>query len=413
MHDQDDGWRGTGDRAASVQVALLTPAGRGALAVIGVAGRGSTALIDSIFRPRGGATISARPDGSIGFGGWPGPGGGAVEDVVVARIAVDRCDIHCHGGLAASRAILDSLVARGATPVSWEAWLRGACREREGACATEARIAICRAGGPAAARILGRQIAGALDGAFDRIERLLAAGQAQAAIAACDRLLRASRVGLRLTTPWRVAVVGPVNAGKSSLMNRLAGHARSVVSPLPGTTRDLVTSRLVIGGWEIEMIDTAGLREPGAARGVERAGVARALAVQDDVDLLVRVTPADRLATAPPGDVAGRRRDAVQPGPPAVIEVVSKADLVAGRSAASRPHPNAGDAVLTSAVTGLGIDRLADRIVAVLVPEAADPGLLAAAVPFTPAQVTRITRLRAGAGVTPPAPPPSGRGAGA
>ena len=72
----------------------------------------------------------------------------------------------------------------------------------------------------------------------------------------------ASRVGLRLVKPWRVVVSGPVNAGKSSLVNALAGFSRSIVSAEPGTTRDVLETRIVLDGWEIDLIYTAGLREP-------------------------------------------------------------------------------------------------------------------------------------------------------
>jgi tRNA modification GTPase len=414
MLDPDDAHHGDGDRGGLVHVGLLTPAGRGALAVVGVAGAGAAALIDGMFRPRGGGRVADRPDGEICFGRLQSQAFGAGEDVVVARLAADHCEVHCHGGLAASRAVIDALVARGAAVVSWESWLRRGLAE--GNAADEARIAICRAGGTVAAQILGRQIAGALDREIDRIGRLWAAGDHQAAVRGRDRLLRSSRFGLRLTTPWRVAVVGPVNAGKSSLLNALAGHARSIVSPLPGTTRDLVTARLVIGGWEIEVIDTAGLRDDRDAADSERAGIERARDVQAEVDLVIRVTAvngSDAGSSPVPADSdpgLGRGR----PGMPAVIDVISKADLAPDRRDPV-PGPAAlRRAIVTSAVTGLGIDRLATAIVAALVPEAAaSPDLLTGAVPFTSAQVAVITRLCAGAGVSPPSPPSSGRGAGA
>lgn len=269
--------------------------------------------------------------------------------------------------------------------------------------------------GPAARgprRILGRQIAGALDREIDRIGHLRAAGDEQAVGAACDLLLRASRVGLRLTTPWRVAVVGPVNAGKSSLVNALAGHARSIVSAVPGTTRDLVATRIVLDGWEIELVDTAGLRPAAVAGGVERAGIERTLAVQAEVDLVLRVTAVDQ-PDAPEAGTAARGGTAGI-GLPPLIDVIAKADLLAeGR----HPAAMAGDArtlvppvgtwttVVTSAVAGRGIDRLAAAIVAAVVPEATSaPDLLAGAVPFTPELVDRIQHLCGAGGVSPPEP---------
>lgn len=385
---------------SAVEVAVLTPVGRGALAVVGAAGPGAAALVDARFEAVGGR-VADRPDGAICFGRWRTAGGGAGEDVVVVRLAADRCEIHCHGGRAAPQAVIASLADSGAAVVSWEAWLRrGAVDMRA---ADLARIAICRAGGPRAARILGRQIAGALDREIDRIGNLRAVGDEQAVRAACDRLLRASRVGLRLTTPWRVAVVGPVNAGKSSLVNALAGHARSIVSAMPGTTRDLVATRIVLDGWEIELVDTAGLRPAAVAAGVERAGIERTLAVQAEADLVLRVTALDH-PDAPEAGTAARGGTAGA-GLPPLLDVFAKADLpVDGR----RPRPVADDGrttVVTSAVTGQGIDRLAAAIVAAVAPETTSaPDLLAGAVPFTPALVDRILHLRGGRGVSPPEP---------
>jgi tRNA U34 5-carboxymethylaminomethyl modifying GTPase MnmE/TrmE len=130
---------------------------------------------------------------------------------------------------------------------------------------------------------------------------------------------------------------------------------------------------------------------------VERAGIARALAVQGDVDLLVRATEAGQPAAVPPAVGAGSEGDADGGRRPEVIEVTTKADIVADHATLPGSAPVPGrDGVVTSVVTGLGIDRLADRIVAMLVPEdVADPDLLAGAVPFTAAQVTLVERLRA------------------
>ncbi len=354
---------------------MLTPPGRGALAVVGVAGAGAIGAIDGLFTPHGGSPVALRPDGAICVGRWQSLVAAAGEELVVVRHAADRLEIHCHGGLAAPTAVLESLVARGATRLSWSEWLERTAPS--GAIAAEARAALCRAGGPKAARILSRQLAGALDRDLEQIRSLVAAGAAAAAGDAIDRLLRAARVGLRLTRPWRVVLAGAVNAGKSSLVNALAGHARSIVSDVPGTTRDLVETRIVLDGWEVDLVDAAGGRDDDRDAGaVERAGIARAQAARATADLVLRVTAAD--AAGPP---VGLR--------PGELLVISKADRAAVGAAA---WP---DAVWTCAVTGEGIDRLAARIVAALVPEElAEPGLFAGGMPFTARQVRELEALR-------------------
>lgn len=393
--DRQGGQADAGARRPATRVAVLTPGGRGALAVVGICGPQALAAVDAVFRPRGGGPVQRRADGSICFGRWLGQATAAGEDVVVVRHAADTCEIHCHGGLAASAAVVGSLVAAGATAVSWETWLSNCGGGTAAApAAIEAGIAIARAAGPQAARILARQIAGALDREIGRIRGLRAVGDDQAARAACDRLLRAGRIGRRLTTPWRVVVLGPVNAGKSSLVNALAGHARSLVSPLPGTTRDLVVTRVVLGGWDVELIDTAGLRVDEPDSDVERTGIDRARAAEAAADLVLRVTAADDVAprqTAP--TAAGDLERPPLPAPP-VIDVISKADLGVDRTRlASDPA-----AVLTSVRSGEGIELLATRIGAAIIPELTlDPDLLAGAVPFTPAQLALIAELLPGA----------------
>ena len=277
--------------------------------MVGVRGEGAIDLVARCFTPRGRQPLAERPDGAIIFGRWGDRERG--EEVVVVRHAADRLEVHCHGGLAASEAVIASLAS--SIPISQS------CGEPRGetlhaAIEMEVRAALARAGGPQAARILCRQLAGALGNELERIAALRAAGDTAAATAAVARLRRASRVGLRLIEPWRVVVTGPVNAGKSSLVNALAGYARSIVSAEPGTTRDAVTTRLVLGGWEIDLIDTAGLREDGAASSAtERAGIERAIAAAAEADLVLRFN-------APAAGVRGQRE----------LLVISKADLAPG-----------------------------------------------------------------------------------
>ncbi len=392
-----------------IHIALLTPPGRGALAVVGVRGPGAIDLVTRCFTPRGRQPLAGRPDGAIVFGRWGDPDRG--EELVVVRHAADQVEVHCHGGLAASEMVLASLTAERKTgfslpqtsfplaktapaalahPLSPRAALTSPLRR---AIERESRAALTRVGGPQAARILCRQLGGALADELERIAALRAAGDCDAAATAEARLRRASRVGLRLLEPWRVVVSGPVNAGKSSLVNALAGYARCIVSAEPGTTRDLVTTRLVLGGWEIDLIDTAGLRMPAAATSAtERAGIERALAAADSADLVLKVRQAASFKKVRPcvahiflPAVRSEESRASSPGgiPVAVplLEVISKCDLAPGGVAPP-------GAILTSAQTGFGIDTLAAVIVATLVPEeTTDPTLLTGPVLFASCSV--------------------------
>jgi len=329
--------------------------------------------VERSFRPRRGP-VAEWPVGRIGVGHWrAGAAGGVAPEEVVAVRTAGGWEIHCHGGVAAPAAILDDLRAEGAVVVSAAAWTGTAGRDA----ATEALALFPAVRGPRAARILARQHAGLLDRAFDDLAALVGRGDHDAARSLASRLLAAGRIGVRLDRPWRVVVAGCVNAGKSSLVNALAGHTRSIVSPVPGTTRDAVETPIVVGGWEMVLVDTAGTpgdgtRIPGA---VERAGVERAAEECRRADLVLRVVEA---GTPPlPGDG---------------IVVWSKLDL------AQRAVLPAG-VVGTSSATGVGIDDLAASLVRHLLPElVSDPTLLDGAVPFLERHLELVQRVAASVG---------------
>jgi tRNA modification GTPase len=156
------------------------------------------------------------------------------------------------------------------------------------------------------------------------------AGPVLASLAAdMGRHLDDSHRGERIRDGFRIAIIGPPNAGKSSLLNALARREAAIVSELPGTTRDVVEIRLVLGGFPVWIADTAGLRE--AADAVEAEGVRRALARAEEADLRLGVVETgaplspDLLAALCPADLLIRSkldlhrspglRQATNPGP--------------------------------------------------------------------------------------------------
>jgi tRNA modification GTPase len=102
--------------------------------------------------------------------------------------------------------------------------------------------------------------------------------------------------GERIRDGYRIAIIGPPNAGKSSLLNALAKREAAIVSEIPGTTRDVVEVRLVLAGYPVWIADTAGLRE--AADAIEAEGVRRALARAEEADLRLGVVEAGTEAPA-------------------------------------------------------------------------------------------------------------------
>ncbi|MEI9970175.1 MAG: tRNA uridine-5-carboxymethylaminomethyl(34) synthesis GTPase MnmE [Terracidiphilus sp.] len=170
-----------------------------------------------------------------------------------------------------------------------------------------------------------------------------------------------------------MAIVGRPNVGKSSLFNRLVERDRAIVTASPGTTRDLVSERISIGGIPIELVDTAGFRE-GAGQlleEAERLGIRRSHEALADAALVLIVLD----ATQPLNDEDHRLLAAVD-GRPAIV-ALNKSDLVTNeKSAASTSEPKA-PTISTSALTGEGIVALRERILSLATGgAAAEPGML-------------------------------------
>jgi tRNA modification GTPase len=355
--------------------ACLTPPGQAAVAVLALAGPRAWDVLRPLFRTRAGAELPAAPaPGQSRLGRLGG------DEVVLSfknTYHTLYIEIHCHSGRAVVRHLLGLLAEGGATACDWRAFLR-----RTGADPPRAAAAAALAEAPTArtAAILLDQYHGALAAALDAVAAALDRGDDGTATAGLAELTRRAPLGRRLTAPWRVAVTGPPNVGKSSLVNALAGYRRSVVAPTPGTTRDVTTTRLAVDGWPVELADTAGVRD--AAEVLEAAGVAQARAAAAAADLRLWVLD----ASAPPiwPDAAAG----------AVRRVVNKIDL-----------PPAWDwraaegAVFVSARTGEGLEALCAALSGWLVPEPPPAGV---AVPFTAelaAGVEEAARLcRAGQG---------------
>ena len=149
-----------------------------------------------------------------------------------------------------------------------------------------------------------------------------------------------------------LAIVGRPNVGKSSLFNRLVERERAIVTPTPGTTRDLVTETVAIGGIPVELVDTAGIRH--ALDEAESIGIRKSMEAIADADLILIVLDASQSLTREDEELISH---AVAR---AAIMVSNKADLGvcdhAGTDACSVPR------VLTSAVTGIGIAELRTEI---------------------------------------------------
>lgn len=145
-----------------------------------------------------------------------------------------------------------------------------------------------------------------------------------------------------------VVIAGATNVGKSSLFNALVGADRAIVTPVPGTTRDLISERLLLEGRLVRLVDSAGLRE--APDPVEQEGIRRAESAMGSADLVLLAMDGSR----PIDPVTRARWDARKQG--STVAVVTKCDLPAAWTPAEQ---GIADAILVSSLTGHGIHGLA------------------------------------------------------
>ena len=166
-------------------------------------------------------------------------------------------------------------------------------------------------------------------------------GAARGAIERIDRALATADSAQRLRDGFTVVIAGPPNVGKSTLMNALAGRDVAIISPIPGTTRDLIEVFLDLRGYPVLLVDTAGIRD--SLDPIEQEGVARARRRAKGADLVLWLNDA-AVGEAP------------SLGTP-TLAVRTKMDLVGTDATAS-----GGPALAISAKTGAGIDRLLDAL---------------------------------------------------
>ena len=257
--------------------AVLTPVGRGAVATIRVLG--DLSQLDDVavplFRAANGRSLSQQELRRIAFGRW---GREDAEEIVVSRLSDETLELHCHGGDAAVRRIVNDMQRAGCAVVSWQSQMVSHGKPFDAECLD----ALSRATTWRTAEILLEQSNGLLREALERLRNFCplppkAGGEGTGEeshphpfptkpgrgdrMAELNVLLTWADFGLHLTRPWSVVLTGRPNVGKSSLINRLLGYERAIVFDQPGTTRDVVTGETAFDGWPVLLADTAGLRE--------------------------------------------------------------------------------------------------------------------------------------------------------
>lgn len=298
--------------------AIATPPGQGGIGIIRISGDQALPILKRVFLPLGevedykprflylGSVLNKQReilDQALAVY-MPGPHSYTGEDVA---------ELQCHGGYVVCREILGAVLGAGAAlaepgEFTSRAFINGKLSLDQ----AESVIDIIEAQSAEALKISARQLGGSLrqklaaaaDFLLDILARLELAmdypeeteegdladwlnARLSEAAASVKELLRQAQYGRLYREGLLTAIVGPANAGKSTLLNSLLEEERAIVTPIPGTTRDTVEETYILEGLPLRLVDTAGIRE--TADPVEQAGIERSRRAISQADLLLLV----------------------------------------------------------------------------------------------------------------------------
>lgn len=378
-------------------VAAATPPGRGGVGIVRISGPLAPALARALLgrvplpRHATRARFAAADGGAIDEGlalYFPAPHSYTGEEVL---------ELHGHGGPVLIEALVARAVDLGARrALPGEFTQRAYLNERIDLAQAEAVADLIDAGSEAAARAALRSLQGEFSARVHALDEALAALRAhvEATIdfpteeidfladrvlaerladvrAQCTALQAAAAQGRLITEGLTVVIAGAPNAGKSTLLNALAGHEAAIVTEIPGTTRDVLRERVQIEGVPVLLLDTAGLRASGDA--IETEGMRRARAAMAQADRILFLVD----AANDPQAADFRKEHAQLPAAVALTVVYTKADLL--EPGATMPRAVAEvPAITVAARTGAGLDALRTHLLEAAGFRGQDSGLLSA-----------------------------------
>lgn len=265
--------------------AIVTPPGQGGIGKIIVSGPDASDLVNTIFHGKGIADLRKAESKKLYYG-HIFDGGQRIDEVILNVIrqgdsftGQDMIEVNCHGGIRVLKRIYECLRSAGAEGTGWDALLVQSCKnDRMDFIRKEALQEVVLARTKLGVKVLLDQYAGALSGALQKglettegIRQSLSKGgddlsQKNGVLVSnlaiiIGRLLETASLGMALTTPQVLVILGKPNVGKSTIINTILGEERMLVHHEPGTTRDYVSEFISVEGIPFELVDTAGMRD--------------------------------------------------------------------------------------------------------------------------------------------------------
>lgn len=343
----------------STRVVRLTSATPGAIGSLLLTGPDANDFVARFFRPRypSRETSPRLPISTAQFGSWSiSPV--TAEELVICRTHENTYELHCHGGLVVQQ-IIRQLVVCGCQSER-EQTIDSLLGEQHKTLERLAHQSLIDAVTEKTAAILLDQKRGVLRSALKTISRHLIELELSQATAELERLSLTCDVGTHLTLPWNIQLAGPPNVGKSSLMNRFLGFQRAIVHPSAGTTRDLIQGVTSLEGWPVRFTDSAGIRDfdPSVSQ-IEQTGIERSLEAARQMDLIL-------LIMHPGQGFQAVHQTFENTWPEKCLRVLNHCDTISPQNAERLAQTLR--AIPVSAVSGDGINKLLDQVIAKLVP---------------------------------------------
>lgn len=370
--------------------AISTPVGPGGIGIVRLSGPAALSIVAALT-PIGRKNLMLQQSHTTSLARIVDPASGAPVDEVLVTIMrapnsytrEDIVEINCHSGIPTLRAVLNLVLAGGARLAEPGEFTRRAFLSgRIDLAQAQAVISLIEARSDAAARAAASQAQGHVSAQINTYRRELIglAAELEAAIDFSDEdlapadtaklrrqietvgegvagLVKRARQGRILDHGLTMVIIGRPNAGKSSLLNALALEDKAIVSPQPGTTRDIVEARVLLGDVPVRTKDTAGWRAP--VDDIEAQGIGKTKTALEGADLAVLVLDGGESLNKEDLELI----DALKNGQ-AVVVAINKSDLTQRLNVDDLPRSLRGaPTILISAKTGDGLDRLSAGII--------------------------------------------------